>query len=188
MIDHWFGRILAALDAQDLWDDTAVDRVHRPRPLPRRGADGRDIWGKPGVPQLRAARPHAAARRAGPASTGGGTCDALTTSVDLFATHRRRLRRRRPSTARTAARSCRCSPATPTSVRDWAIGGVCGSWVHVTDGHRKYARAPGGRQLSRCRCGRTAGRRCRCTARRAAPAADPTTGPRSTACPARRAR
>jgi hypothetical protein len=28
------------------------------------------------------------------------------------------------------------------SVRDWAIGGVYGNWVQVTDGRRKYARAP----------------------------------------------
>jgi len=31
-----------------------------------------------------------------------------------------------------------------TSVRDWAIGGVFGNWVQVTDGQRKYARAPDG--------------------------------------------
>jgi hypothetical protein len=29
-------------------------------------------------------------------------------------------------------------------VRDWAIGGVWGNWVQVTDGRRKYARAPVG--------------------------------------------
>ena len=28
------------------------------------------------------------------------------------------------------------------SVRDWAIGGVFGNWVQVTDGRMKYARAP----------------------------------------------
>jgi hypothetical protein len=27
-------------------------------------------------------------------------------------------------------------------VRDWAIGGVFGNWVQVTDGRRKYARGP----------------------------------------------
>ena len=30
------------------------------------------------------------------------------------------------------------------SIRDWAIGGVFGGWVQVTDGARKYARAPAG--------------------------------------------
>jgi hypothetical protein len=29
-------------------------------------------------------------------------------------------------------------------VREWAIGGVYGNWVQVTDGHHKYARAPEG--------------------------------------------
>jgi hypothetical protein len=33
--------------------------------------------------------------------------------------------------------------ATP-GVRDWAIGGVFGNWVQVTDGRRKYARGPVG--------------------------------------------
>ncbi len=36
MIDHWFGRVLDALDRHDLWDDDRGGRVHRPRPLPRR--------------------------------------------------------------------------------------------------------------------------------------------------------
>ena len=31
-----------------------------------------------------------------------------------------------------------------TTVREWAVGGVWGNWVQVTDGHRKYARAPVG--------------------------------------------
>ena len=29
-------------------------------------------------------------------------------------------------------------------MRDWAIGGVYGNWVQVTDGHRKYARGSSG--------------------------------------------
>ena len=33
---------------------------------------------------------------------------------------------------------------TTDSVRDWAIGGVWGNWVQVTDGATKYARAPVG--------------------------------------------
>jgi hypothetical protein len=31
---------------------------------------------------------------------------------------------------------------TATSIREWAIGGVYGNWVQVTDGRHKYARAP----------------------------------------------
>jgi len=31
---------------------------------------------------------------------------------------------------------------TASSIRDWALAGVFGRWVHVIDGDRKYARAP----------------------------------------------
>ncbi len=31
-----------------------------------------------------------------------------------------------------------------SEVRDWALGGVFGNWVQVTDGRRKYARGPVG--------------------------------------------
>ena len=52
MIDHWFGRILDAFDEQDLWDDTALivctDHGH----YLGDERDGRDIWGKPAVPQF----------------------------------------------------------------------------------------------------------------------------------------
>ncbi len=36
---------------------------------------------------------------------------------------------------------CRCCPGAAESIRDWAIGGVFGNWVQVTDGTTKYARA-----------------------------------------------
>ena len=49
MIDHWFGRVLDALDDRALWDDTAVivctDHGHY--------LGEKDIWGKPGVPHVR---------------------------------------------------------------------------------------------------------------------------------------
>ena len=68
MIDHHFGTILDELDAQDRWDDTAVivctDHGHYlgdRRSTGEPGDDDRaDIWGKPGDPAVRAARPHAA--------------------------------------------------------------------------------------------------------------------------------
>ena len=81
-----------------------------------------------------------------PGVAGGGVCDALTTNVDLHATladvfgvtpqHRTHGRSLVPLLTGAAA-----------SVRDWAIGGVFGNWVQVTDGHRKYARAPSGDNL-----------------------------------------
>ena len=129
MIDHWFGRVLDALDRDGLWDDTAVivctDHGHY--------LGEKDIWGKPGVPVLRAARPHPAADRAGPASR-RATCDALTTNVDIFATLADLFGVDGASSARTAARSLPLLRGEATSVRDWALAGVWGREVHVIDG------------------------------------------------------
>jgi arylsulfatase A-like enzyme len=142
MIDHWFGGVVDALDQRDLWDTTAVavctDHGHYLGDV--RG--GQDIWGKPGVPQYEPLG-HSPLLISWPGVDGGGTCDALTTSVDLHATladvfgveagHRTHGRSLVPLLAGEA-----------TSVRDWALGGVWGNWVQVTDGRRKYARAPVG--------------------------------------------
>ncbi|MEM7276199.1 MAG: sulfatase, partial [Actinomycetota bacterium] len=140
MIDHWFGRILDTLDRRDLWSSTAVvvctDHGHYLGE--RRG--GHDIWGKPAVPQFEPIG-HTPLLVHWPGATGGTTCDALTTNVDLHATiadvfgvtpaHRTHGRSLVPLLTDRA-----------DTVRDWAIGGVFGNWVQVTDGHRKYARAP----------------------------------------------
>lgn len=142
LIDHWFGRVLAALDNQGLWDSTAVvvctDHGHYLGDV--RGGD--DLWGKPGVPQYEPLG-HTPLLVHWPGVGGGGTCDALTTSVDLHATlsevfgvsagHRTHGRSLAPLLTGEA-----------TTVREWAVGGVWGNWVQVTDGHRKYARAPVG--------------------------------------------
>ena len=62
MIDHWFGRLLDALDAQRAVGRHGGHRLHRPRPLPRREGH----LGQARRADLRAARPHpAAGRRAG---------------------------------------------------------------------------------------------------------------------------
>jgi arylsulfatase A-like enzyme len=142
MIDHWFGRLLAELDRHGLWDDTAVivctDHGHYLGDE-RQGAD---LWGKPMVPQFEPLG-HVPLMIHWPGVPGGGTCDALTTAVDLHATiadafdvspqHRTHGRSLAPLLLGSA-----------TSVRDWAIGGVFGNWVQVTDGRMKYARAPEG--------------------------------------------
>lgn len=139
MIDHWFGRVLDALDEGGLWDTTAVivctDHGHYLGDV----RDGDDLWGKPGVPQFEPLG-HTPLLIHWPGVVGGGTCDALTTSVDLHATiseafgveagHRTHGRSLAPLLTGEA-----------TSVRDWALGGVWGNWVQVTDGRRKYARA-----------------------------------------------
>ncbi len=147
MIDHWFGVLLDALDDAALWESTAVvvctDHGHY--------LGEKDIWGKPGVMQyeplghmpLLVHWPGSAPERRTGSSTAGGTSDALTTSVDLFATiadafdvsvaHRTHGRSLVPVLEGRA-----------DSVRDWVLGGVYGNWVQVTDGTRKYARAPAG--------------------------------------------
>ena len=56
MIDKWFGRVMDALDRNNLWEDTAVflctDHGHY--------LGEKDIWGKPRVAHLQPARPHSA--------------------------------------------------------------------------------------------------------------------------------
>lgn len=142
MIDHWFGRILDAFDAGGLWGDTALvictDHGHYLGDV----REGKDLWGKPGVPQFEPLG-HTPLLVHWPGRDGGGTCDALTTNVDLFSTiadvfgatvaHRTHGRSMVPLLTGEA-----------TEIREWAIGGVWGNWVQVTDGTRKYARSATG--------------------------------------------
>ncbi len=142
MIDHWFGRMLDQFDAHGLWDNTALvvctDHGH----YLGEEREGKDIWGKPQVPQFEPLG-HTPLLIHWPGVSGGRTCDALTTNVDLFATvadafdveveHRTHGRSLVPLLVDEA-----------DSVRDWSIGGVYGGWVQVTDGTTKYARAPRG--------------------------------------------
>ena len=147
MIDHHFGTILDELDAQELWDTTAVivctDHGHYLGDVRTTGEPGddttADIWGKPAIPQfeplghtpLMIHWPGSAPRR----------IDALTTNVDINATIADAFGVE--ASHRTHGRSIvPLLTGESTSIRDWAIGGVYGNWVQVTDGRRKYARAP----------------------------------------------
>ena len=135
MIDHWFGKLLDVIDRLALWDDTAVilctDHGHY--------LGEKDIFGKPVVPHYEPIG-HTPLFVAWP-GVSAGTCDALTTNVDLHATladlfgvhaeHRTHGRSLVPLVTGQTYR-----------VRDWALAGVFGRWVHVVDGNRKYARAP----------------------------------------------
>jgi hypothetical protein len=141
MIDHWFGRVLDALDEGGMWDRTAVivctDHGHY--------LGEKDIWGKPAVMQYEPLGhiPLMVHWPGGGAAGVGGSCDALTTNVDIFATladvfgvtpeHRTHGVSLLPLLAGGPA-------PTGRGVREWAIGGVWGNWVQVTDGRRKYAR------------------------------------------------
>ncbi len=135
MIDHWFGKLLDQLDAQDLWDDTMVmvctDHGHY--------LGEHDAFGKPALP-LYETLGHTPLFIAWP-GRGPGSSDALSTNVDLFATladffdvtpeHRTHGESLLP-----IVRGER------ETVRDWALAGMYGRQVHVIDGQTKYARGP----------------------------------------------
>ena len=143
MIDHHLGRVLDVLDAQGAWDDTAVllctDHGHY--------LGEHDAFGKPGLP-LYETMSRIPLLVAWPGRE-PGRVDALTTTVDLHATlldvfgvtadHRTHGR----SIVPLLAPSGPGGGAPTTSIRDWALMGVWGREVHVTDGRRKYVRAPG---------------------------------------------
>ena len=139
MIDHWFGRILNTFDDMNLWEDTALivctDHGH----YLGDERDGRDIWGKPGVPQYEPLG-HTPLLVSWPGVEGGTTIDALTTNVDLFATladvFDAQVGHRTHGTSLTPLLTNSAS-----SIREWAIGGVWGNWVQITDGDHKYARS-----------------------------------------------
>jgi len=147
MIDHHLGKLLDRLDVNDLWDSTAVivctDHGHylgEERSIAAPGESGRnDVWGKPMVPQFEPLG-HTPLMIRWPGLDSPTTVDALTTNVDINATiadafgvemaHRTHGQSLLPLLTGEA-----------DSIRDWAIGGVFGNWVQVTDGTRKYARA-----------------------------------------------
>jgi arylsulfatase A-like enzyme len=137
MIDHWLGRVLATIEANDLWKDTMIvlctDHGHY--------LGEKDIWGKPAVPlydtmsriPLLIAAPGIAP----------GTNDALTTSVDLFATIAELFGVQDKIRQRTHGRSLLPLLSGKTkSIREWILAGVWGREVHYIDAKHKYARAP----------------------------------------------
>ena len=138
MIDEWFGRILDAFDTNELWDCTALivctDHGHYLGEM----RNGRDIWGKPSVPQYEPLG-HTPLLVHWPGVVGGGTCDALTTNVDLFATVADIF----DASVKQPTHGHSLAPLITgqvSQIREWAIGGYYGKWVQVTNGSRKYAR------------------------------------------------
>jgi arylsulfatase A-like enzyme len=139
MIDHWVGEVLDRLDRHGLWDDTVVilctDHGHY--------LGEKDIWGKPAVP-IYEPLGHIPLMISAP-GVAPGTCGALTTSVDLFATLADLFGVAGDVRQRTHGRSLLpLLSGAATSVRDWLVTGVWGREVHIIDGERKYARAPAG--------------------------------------------
>ena len=144
MIDHWAGQVFAALDERSLWDSTAVfvctDHGHY--------LGEKDIWGKPGVMQYEPLGHTPFLVRWPGAESAGTECAALTTNVDICATLAD-LFGVGPSADTPAGYGSAMThgqslvpllAGTATEVRPWAIGGVYGNWVQLTDGRRKYAR------------------------------------------------
>jgi len=139
MIDHWLGRVLDAIDAQDLWRDTMVilctDHGHY--------LGEKDIWGKPAAPlyDIMARIPLMIAAP----GVAPGACDALTTSADLHATLAEVFGVADKVRQRTHGRSLLpLLTGAKTAIRDWILAGVWGREVHYIDGRIKYARAPAG--------------------------------------------
>jgi hypothetical protein len=138
MIDKWLGVMLDALEANDLWDDTLVilttDHGHY--------LGEKDIWGKPGAPLYETiARIPLLIAGSG---LSAGDCDALTTSVDLFATLEDLFGL---PPARQATHGVSLMPllsGEKSEVREFVLAGVWGREVHLIERGSKYARAPAG--------------------------------------------
>ena len=137
MIDHWFGRVLDELDANDCWADTAVfvctDHGHY--------LGEHDAFGKPQLPvyqtlghiPLLVRWPGVAAR----------DVDALTTNVDIFATLADVFGVEPPQ--RTHGHSLvPLITGASSSIREYALLGIWGRQVQVVDGTTKYVAAPDG--------------------------------------------
>jgi arylsulfatase A-like enzyme len=135
MIDCWLGRVLDALDRNNLWHSTALvvcsDHGHY--------LGEQDTWGKPPSPIFEPMG-HIPLLIRWP-GTGARDIDALTTSVDLFATmlsifdasvdHRTQGRELVP-----------LINGETSEVRDHILSGIWGREVHVITPELKYACAP----------------------------------------------
>ncbi|MSX82261.1 MAG: sulfatase-like hydrolase/transferase [Actinobacteria bacterium] len=135
MIDHWLGVMMETVDRHDAWETTAfILCTDHGVYLGERG-----MWGKPAVsiyPELG----HIPLMISWP-GVDAGTCDALTTTVDIHAT------------------ICDAFGITPKhevhghslvpliegrtkSIREWALSGVWGREVHIANATSTFAKAP----------------------------------------------
>jgi arylsulfatase A-like enzyme len=137
MIDHWFGRLMDALDEHDLWDDTAVivctDHGHYLGEHDNYGKPRSPIFEELGHIPMMVAWPGVAA----------GNSQALTTSVDIHATMMDMF----GVTAEHRTHGTSLIPlisGEATEVRPWALSGIWGREVQLVYGDRKFSRAPAG--------------------------------------------
>ncbi len=135
MIDHWFGKILDAMDINELWDDTlfilCTDHGHY--------LGEKDMFGKPKAIQYETLG-HTPLLISHPGIEPGET-NALTTNVDINATLVD-LFNAEPKHITHGKSLMPLIRGEATQVREWAIGGIFGNWVQIQDGTNKYARAP----------------------------------------------
>lgn len=135
MIDHWFGRMVEAVERNGLWDDTMVvlctDHGHF--------LGEKDIWGKPGVPVYQPLG-HIPMLISWPGAEPRDV-DALTTSVDIHAT----LLDFFGVTTEHRTHGASLLPVLEgqaDSIREYLLTGTWGREVHLVDERYKYARAP----------------------------------------------
>ena len=137
MIDHWLGKVLAAIAVKGLTDDTMVmictDHGHY--------LGEKDIWGKPGVP-IYAPLGHIPLLVRYP-GVAAGSRQALTTSVDIFAT----LADVFDVTVRQRTHGKSLLPVLhehTSEIRDHLLTGVWGREVQLVTPTHKYSRGPAG--------------------------------------------
>ena len=135
MIDAWFGKMIDAIDRNALWDDTAVivltDHGHY--------LGEKDNWGKSQNPVYQTLG-HIPLMIVWPGIEPGAS-DALTTTVDIFAT----LAEQFDVEAKHRTHGKSLVPVLQSevsSVRDYVLCGYWGREVHLIDERRKYVRAP----------------------------------------------
>lgn len=135
MIDHWFGKIIDAMERNNLWDDTlfivCTDHGHY--------LGEKDIWGKPGAPVFNTIG-HIPLMIRCPGARPGAT-RALTTSVDIFAT----LAELFDVSVRQRTHGASLLPllsGAREKIRDYALTGVWGREVCLVTDSYKYVRAP----------------------------------------------
>lgn len=137
MIDHWFGKLLDVMDADNRWEDTVLilctDHGHY--------LGEKDIWGKPRVPQFEPLG-HTPLMIAAP-GVAASDSHALTTNVDINATLTDLFDVETTYEAHGHSLLPLINKETQ-SVRDYVLGGVYGQWVQICDGTNKYVRAPVG--------------------------------------------
>lgn len=145
MIDHWLGRVLDQFDRHGLWESTALivctDHGHY--------LGEHDYFGKPPVPVMETLG-HIPLFIHVPgmpdhAPEPGDTIDALTTSVDLYATIAELFGITGSARHRTHGTSLLpVLRGTTRHVRDSLLTGIWGREIHLVDAEHNYCRAPSG--------------------------------------------